>query len=122
MNKAFPDSNVRNYEMLTPSLQLPDKDDRHVLAAAIRCNADVIVTSNLKDFPATYLQQFDGESQHPDHFISSLIDLNPDRCLRAFQRQVSFLKNPPLTSNEVSNKLENCGLIETSKKLKSLGE
>ena len=122
MNKAFPDSNISNYELLIPSLQLPDKDDRHVLAAAIRCNADVIVTSNLKDFPATYLQQFDIEPQHPDHFIFSLIDLNPDRCLKAFQRQVSFLKNPPLTSNQVLNKLENCGLIETSKKLKSLGE
>ena len=122
MNRAFPDSNIRNFEVLIPSLQLPDKDDRHVLAAAIRCNADVIVTSNLKDFPPAYLQQFDIEPKHPDHFISSLIDLNPGRCLSAFQRQVSFLKNPPLISNQVLNKLENCGLIETSKKLKSLGE
>ena len=121
MNKAFPDSNIRNYEVLIPSLQLPDKDDRHVLAAAVRCHADVIVTSNLKDFPPAYLQQFDIESQHPDHFISSLIDLNPDRCLKAFQRQVSFLKSPPLTTGQVLNKLENSGLIETSKKLKSLG-
>jgi predicted nucleic acid-binding protein len=121
MNKAFPDSNIRNYEVLISSLKLPDKDDRHVLASAIRCNADVIVTSNLKDFPTTYLQQFDIEPQHPDPFISSLIDLNPDRCLSAFHRQVSFLKNPPLKAEQVLIKLESSGLIETAKKLKTLG-
>jgi hypothetical protein len=66
------------------------------MAAAIRRNADVIDTLNLKDFPPTYLQQFDVELQHPDHFISNLIDLNPDRYLSAFQRQVSSLKKDHL--------------------------
>lgn len=57
MKNAFPDSGVENYESLILSLQLPDEDDRHVLAAAIRCKADVIVTFNVKDFPAKDLAQ-----------------------------------------------------------------
>ncbi len=50
MNRAFPDSLVEHFEPLIDSLELPDPKDRHVVAAAIRVNADVIVTANLKDF------------------------------------------------------------------------
>lgn len=51
MDKAVPDGLVADYEPLIDGLQLPDVDDRHVLAAAIKCKASVIVTFNLKDFP-----------------------------------------------------------------------
>lgn len=51
-NKAFPDALVKNYEVLIEHLNLPDPRDCHVLAAAIKTNANVIVTNNLKDFPA----------------------------------------------------------------------
>jgi predicted nucleic acid-binding protein len=51
MNEAVRDCLVTGYEDLSESLFLPDPDDRHVLAAAIRANAEVIVTFNLKDFP-----------------------------------------------------------------------
>ena len=51
MDARFPDSLVRGYEALIESLSLPDANDRHVLAAAIKCGADTIVTSNVKDFP-----------------------------------------------------------------------
>ena len=40
---------------LADRLNLPDPDDRHVVAAAIRCQAAVIVTSNVKDFPKEIL-------------------------------------------------------------------
>ncbi len=49
---AFPDALVENYESLVNSLELPDEKDRHVLAAAIKTNANIIVTNNIKDFPA----------------------------------------------------------------------
>lgn len=77
MNRGVPDSLVRGYRDLVAGLQLPDGKDRHVLAAAIRCGASVIVTSNLKDFPAGYLASFGIEAQHPDDFISHQFDLNP---------------------------------------------
>jgi len=52
---AFPDALVENYEPLVDSLMLPDEKDRHVLAAAIKTNANAIVTNNIKDFPNDYL-------------------------------------------------------------------
>jgi len=58
MNLAFPDALVQNYEPLIDSLTLPDLNDRHVLAAAIKTNADLIITNNLKDFPVDYLSSF----------------------------------------------------------------
>jgi predicted nucleic acid-binding protein len=51
MERAIPDGRVDGYEPLVNGLMLPDPNDRHVLAAAIRCNADVIVTFNESDFP-----------------------------------------------------------------------
>jgi hypothetical protein len=51
MNQAVDDCLVEGYKQLIEGLSLPDPGDRHVLAAAIVCNADVIVTNNLKDFP-----------------------------------------------------------------------
>jgi hypothetical protein len=122
MKKAFPDANVEKYESLIPSFQLPDEDDRHVLAAAVRCNADVIVTSNLKDFPKGYLKELDIEAQHPDLFISNLIDLNPSKSKEAFLQQVSFLKNPPMTELQVLESLKKCGLGMAGTKLgKTIG-
>ena len=51
MDRHFPDALVVGFEPLIDGLTLPDADDRHVLAAAIRGQADVIITQNLKDFP-----------------------------------------------------------------------
>ena len=61
MDRHVPDCLVTGYEPIIPTLTLPDPDDRHVLAAAIRCGAGSIVTFNLGDFPASALGQFDTE-------------------------------------------------------------
>jgi predicted nucleic acid-binding protein len=58
VNEAFPDAMVENYEPLVEMLDLPDEKDKHVLAAAIKTNANLIVNNNLKDFPADYLASF----------------------------------------------------------------
>jgi len=120
MNLAFPDANIIKYARLIASVSLPDSDDRHVLVAAVRCDADIIVTTNLKDFPAHYLQEFDIEAQHPDQFISILIDLDPEKALQAFRSQVERLKNPPLTPDQVLNTLNKSGLVMTCTKLRAL--
>src|SRR5579871_5596179 len=73
MNTAFPNANVTGYEAIIDSLVLPDPDDRHVVAAAIKCQADVLVTLNLKDFPVDVLASYELEVQHPDDFISHMI-------------------------------------------------
>lgn len=68
MDQAIPDGLVTGYEELCSSLDLPDPDDRHVLAAAIRSKAEVIVTFNLKDFPSHILAAYDIEPMHPHFF------------------------------------------------------
>ncbi|MFN0121481.1 MAG: PIN domain-containing protein, partial [Blastocatellia bacterium] len=73
MMAAVEDSLVEDYAALIPGLALPDPDDRHVLAAAIKCEARIILTINLKDFPATTLQEYELTARHPDDFLSELL-------------------------------------------------
>lgn len=105
MDAAVPDALVGDYESLIEGLDLPDENDRHVLAAAIKCNASVIVTFNLKDFPASVLGRFDVEALHPDDFIADLWDLDKAVVLEAVQRQRSSLKRPPRSVDEYLDKL-----------------
>ncbi|PXA03987.1 PIN domain-containing protein [Coraliomargarita sinensis] len=100
MNQAVPDCLVTGHEGLIDSLNLPDPKDRHVLAAAIASNADVIVTFNLKDFPEGVLQLHQVEAQHPDEFIRHLIDLHPDEVCRAAKKIRTRLKNPPYSADD----------------------
>ena len=74
--RAFPDALVENYESLVDSLKLPDEKDRHVLAAAIKTNANIIVTNNIKDFPIEYLSSFGLSAKTADDFLTDIIDLN----------------------------------------------
>ena len=48
MDQFFPSALVTGFEPLIDAITLPDPDDRHVVAAAIRARADVIVTFNLE--------------------------------------------------------------------------
>jgi len=119
MDSAFPDSNITNYEKIVNSISLPDINDRHILAAAIRINADFIVTFNLKDFPADHLQSYDIEVQHPDEFITNLIHLDKSKSLQALRNQVKSLKNPPKSIGDVLQTLEKCGLKNSVSNLRN---
>lgn len=119
MNQAFPDANVENFEDLIPSINLKDTDDRHVVACAIRCNADLIVTFNIKDFPKKELSKYDIEIQIPDEMISNLIDINPKLACKAFNKMIKRLKNPKKTMDEVLTTLIKCGLHKSIEKLKN---
>ena len=55
MDAHIPDAAVAGHDSLIADLALPDANDRHVLAAAIYCKAQVIVTDNLKHFPVSEL-------------------------------------------------------------------
>ena len=110
MDAHVRDCLVTGYEELIPVLTLPDPDDRHVLAAAIRSGADVIVTYNLDDFPAESLAKWGILPQHPDDFIIHLIDLAAPRVCAAAKRHRESLKNPPKTVEEFLGALERQGL------------
>ncbi|MDR6393999.1 hypothetical protein ABIC71_000973 [Herbaspirillum seropedicae] len=117
MDRAIADSLVEGYEALIPGLSLPDPGDRHVLAAAIRCSASVIVTFNERDFPAQALAPYGIESQHPDEFIHNLLDLDAAAVAAAAQRQRARLKNPPLEVDRYLDILLRQGLAQTVKAL-----
>lgn len=119
MNFAFPEANVENFEELIPRLKLPDKEDRHVLACAIRCHADLIVTFNSKDFPKNELSKYDIKVQKPDELISNVIDINPESACRGFHKMVKRLVNPKKTKHEILTTLEKCGLNKCIEKLKN---
>ncbi len=119
-NLAFPDAMVKNYKGLIKQLELPDEDDRHVLAAAIKTNANVIVTNNLKDFPEDYLKSFGLSVKAADDFLTDIIDLNQDQAIVAFQEMVLNKKNPKMDEFEVLKRLRNAGLDDTANYLHAL--
>lgn len=110
MNSAFPDAEVHGFEELIEDLELPDLDDRHVLAAAIHCKADAIITFNQKDFPKRYINRFNIDIYHPNEFLNLLHELSPEIVKKAFHNQLESLKNPPKTEEQLIETLVNCGL------------
>lgn len=117
MDSALPDARVTGHACLIDGLNLPDSGDRHVLAAAIRAKAEVIVTLNQKDFPAAALAEFDIEALHPDEFISDLFDLNHALALEAVRRQRQSLRHPSLGVDDFLEMLLKQGLPMTVKAL-----
>ena len=122
MNAHVRDCLVIDYEDLTSAITLPDEDDRHVLAAAIRARADVIVTFNLRDFPDELLKKYGIVAQHPDEFISHLLDLAPSTVCKAAKRQRQSLKNPPRSVDEFLETLVGLGLTQTVAGLRRFAE
>lgn len=122
MNEAVRDCLVTGYEELIDSLTLPDPDDRHVLAAAIRANAEVIVTCNLVDFPVETLVRFNIVARHPDDFLVSLLDVAPGAVCTAVKQQRESLRNPPKTTEELLATLESQGLPQAVARLRQFIE
>lgn len=113
MNAHVRDCLVTGYEDLISALTLPDPNDRHVLAAAIRAGVDVLLTFNLDDFPADVLGKYGIEALHPDDFLTSQLELAPHLVCTAAKRQRESLKNPPLTVEQYLASLERQGLAQT---------
>jgi hypothetical protein len=120
MDKHADDARVTGYENLMAGLTLPDPKDRHVLAAAICGRADVIVTTNLRDFPIASLSPFGIEAQHPDEFILHLIGLAPGAVAASARQHQQSLKNPPKTVAEYLETLERQGLTLTVSALREI--
>lgn len=118
MNYFFPFANVTNFDQHIPNIQLPDLDDRHVVAAAIQCEAEIIVTKNLKDFPPEELEKFNIIAQHPDDFICDLFEIKKDAAITAFNVQLEKLKNPPRTKEELLETFKKQGLPKAAELFK----
>lgn len=123
MAQAVPDSLVTGWEALVDGLPvLPDANDRHVLAAAIRGHADAIVTFNLIDFPVDVLAPFGIEAQHPDEFLLNQLDLNTIAALKSIKAMRARWRKPAVTAAELAAALEKLGLPLTTARLRELIE
>jgi len=118
MDENVLDCLVTGYESLIPSLSLPDLNDRHILAAAIRCGANSIVTFNTKDFPTRSLEPFGIEAFHPEEFVLSQLGRAPSVVCSAAKRQRANLRNPPKNVEEYLDCLSQQGLMLTSNELR----
>jgi len=106
MDFHFPNGLVRGYELITPTLHLPDPDDRHVLAVAIHTKANSIVTFDLNHFPGTILRLYGVEAMSPDEFVFRLIQKRPDRVLRTVKNHRLCLTRPAKAVDEYLATLE----------------
>lgn len=118
MDRAVADCLVAGHEHLIPELELPDPDDRHVLAAAIFAKAQIIVTFNLADFPPDSLASFGIEAMHPDQFVQSQMELDQAAVVQSAKAQRHVLRNPPKSADEFLDTLAAQGLPITADHLR----
>lgn len=104
---------MTGYEPLIPTLALPDPDDRHVLAAAIKAHTSVIVTFNLRDFPVEVLAVHHIRAVHPDDFAVGLSEAEPALFVQLVKRHRHALVNPKKEAEEYLATLFQCGLHKT---------
>ncbi|WP_209623381.1 PIN domain-containing protein [Saccharothrix coeruleofusca] len=108
MSHHFPDAEVLGYEGLVDAMSNHPKD-RHVLAAAVRGGAEVLVTENLKDFPKAALDPYDIIAMHQDDFLQDQLDLAPGAVLAALRRQTSRYRKYPRSVEDLLDVLGNAG-------------
>ena len=120
MHAHVRDCLVEDYEALIETLILPDPDDRHVLAAAIKGHAEAIVTFNLADFPAATLAQYGITARHPDAFLGDLLALDSVEVCAAARRVRARLRQPPLDVAAYLAALERCGLPAMAASLRAM--
>lgn len=118
MNRAVRDVLVTGYERLIDVLDLPDPDDRHVLAAAIKAKAQLIVTANLKDFPESTLAEWDIEPRHPDDFLLDQFHLDAVTLRMIVEDIAGTWRTPAATTHEVLDSLARAGAPRAAEALR----
>lgn len=116
MRTAFPDAIVQGYHSLVPAMTC-DPKDRHVLAAAVRSNAALLVTFNLADFPDDSTSPFRIEVVHPDQFLIDQLDLHPGQTVRVVKQLLRDYKNPPTDTSRYLGRLRKSGLPDFAAEL-----
>jgi hypothetical protein len=108
MREAFDDALVTGSEGLEAGIVVPDEDDKHVVAAAIRGGAQAIVTANLDDFPDP-LAVLGLEAIHPDAFLLDQLDLSPATVVHVIREQAAHTRKPALAPPDLAIQLGRAG-------------
>jgi hypothetical protein len=112
MRDAFDDALITGWEELEAGITLPDDDDRHVVATAIRAGAQAIVTFNVSDFPAAILGPLGLDVITPDAFLLDHLDLAPATILQVVREQAAHTTRPRFTPEELVGLLSRAGVPE----------
>lgn len=118
MKEAFPEACVDGGQELIEGLELPDPDDRHVLATAIVVGAEQIVTDNLRDFPNTTLEEYGISPVSADDFLASTFELYEAEALTAMRRMRKAYENPAYLPSAFILHLQSNGLPKLAAMLK----
>lgn len=114
MKAAFEDAIVSSYDdFLSVCDRLPDPDDKHVVAAALKTQASVIVTDNIKHFPANIVAPLNIEARTTDECIANTIALDIGKAVAAIRNMRERLKNPEKTAEILLLDMEAAGLLQT---------
>ena len=119
VNLSVQDCLVEGYEYIIPTIELPDLNDRHVVAAAVVGHADAIVTFNLKDFPAELIDKFGVDVQHPDDFLMNQLQLRQFDALEVMRKVSGRYRNPQLSAKEFIELVSRNGLPQTAQYLQT---
>jgi hypothetical protein len=119
MRSAFPDAEVTDYSDLT-SAMTNEEGDRHVLAAAVRANAEVVVTFNLRHFPSSSLAPYEIEARHPDGFLLDQLDLYEALTISGMLSVVSSYERPPMTIRQFIERLQRAGVPRFAARIERL--
>jgi hypothetical protein len=116
MDNVLPTAMVSGYENHIPKVNLPDPNDRHVVAAGIAADASIILTWNLRHFPAKELKKFGLRRETPDAFLSGLYDKVPDLTVGSLANARRNLTKTRVSASDFIKILDNQKLIELAKR------
>ncbi len=118
MNDALPTALVSGYAELIPKVTLPDPNDCHVVAAAIVADATLILTWNLRHFPAIELKKFGLRAMTPDAFLSSPFDKVPHLVIGSLANARQNLSKTRVSASDFIGILENQKLAQLAQRVK----
>ena len=120
MDRAVLNCLVTGYESLIDSFQLPDPDDRHILAAAVKTRADMILTFNMKDFPESVVEPLGIEICSPDEFLLDLFGISEELFIEYLKTDFQHYQAPAIAFDDYIEDLRKAGVPRTAKLIEEL--
>ena len=118
MAEAFPEAMVDDFDALIDSIDLPDPDDRHVVAAAITAGAQLVVTNNARHFPTTALAPHGIAGISPDDLVVDLLKDGASDVVEALCNMRLRYSRPSFSAAEMIAAIAKAGMTKTAMALR----